>query len=188
MRKERITRRGERASGVEENYLPVLDLIGYLSRAARLHDDISTGNLKLSSGLRLLANALRPYTNRSIRELGELLAEGKSLDREETSSKKITATLLANISEISHSDIQNILEDENYSKSQLVELAVARFTIPPSQLSRLNRSSVLESIRIAVDHERSLDVISQEARRGGANRSSRGEEKSSHANNGVPIP
>ena len=172
MRKERTTRRGERASGVGENDLLVSDLIGYLSRAARLHDDISTGNLRLSGGLRLLANALRPHTNRSIRELDEILAERKSLDKKETSSKKITATLPANINTISHSDIQNILEDENYTKNQLVELAVARFNIPPSQLNRLNRSGVLESIRTAVDHEKSLDVISQEAQRGGASRSS----------------
>ena len=172
MKKERTKRPGECTSCVEENNLPVSDLIGYLSRAARLHNDISTGNLKLSNGLRLLAKALRPHTNRSIRELAELLAERQALDREETSSKKITATLPANISSSSHNEIQNILDDENYTKNQLVELAVARFSIPPSQLSRLNRSGVLESIRTAVDHEKSLDVISQQARRGGASRSS----------------
>ena len=172
MSKERTTPQGELTSRAEENSLAVSDLIGYLSRAARLHHDIHTGNLELSSGLRLLAKALRPHASRSVHELAGLLVERKSSDRREKSSKQRTTTLPANLSSISHKDIENILSDENYRKSQLVELGVARFSISYSQLIKLNRSDVLESIRTAVDHERSLDVISQEARRGGAGRSS----------------
>ena len=171
MRKKRTPLPKERTSTEEEKSLPVSQLIGYLSRAAQLHNDVSTGNVKLSSGLRQLSKALRPHAHRSIGELAELLAERKSKSRRQITSKRIVATLPANLKSISHKEIESILCDENYNKNQLVELAVTRFGIPNAQLKRLKRGDVLESIRMAIDHERSLDVISQEARRGGESRS-----------------
>ena len=62
--------------------------------------------------------------------------------------------------------IERILDDEGYTKLQIVELGVQRFGISRSKLDRLNKKDALESVRAALGHEKSLDVISIEARKG----------------------
>lgn len=155
----------------KESSLKVKDLVRYLSVLVKLHGNEKTGNLELSEGLRELTKALRPYASRSVFELVDALRPKRQLPDHITSSGRKVA-LPMNLRSIPSNQVENILADGNYLKIQLVQLGVHRFGIPESKLVRLDRRGVLDSIRAALDHERSLDVISDQARRSGTSRMS----------------
>ena len=148
----------------KDNYLSVGDLIQYLSRLEKLYKDDKTGNPKLSEGLRELVKALRPYMRLSIVDLTGALGEEKRSLRDNFSSQKAREPLPPDLETIPCDGIESII-GRKYSKVQLVELGARRFRISRSKLMRLDREGVLASIRSALDHEMSLDVISREARR-----------------------
>ena len=166
MRKEQAKSREETHHEPQHNHLVVGDLIHYLSHLAKLHGDDKTGNPKLREGLQELVKVLRPYTRRSILDLAGALREPKRPCRHGSSSGRAKESLPADLETIPCDRIENII-NRKYSKVQLVELGVRRFGISQSKLVSLDRDGVLASIRSALDHERSLDVISREARRGG---------------------
>lgn len=147
------------------------DLVRYLSSLATLNRDSRTGNLDLGSSLRELANALRPHSHRSVRELAVVIGEGVSRTRKPT-PRADKATLPGDLQALSEQGVIEILKNQDYTKPQLIELGFQRFGISQSRLKRLTKDEVCESIRAALNHEKSLGVISQEARRGGDKRSS----------------
>ena len=158
-------------SDVQRSALKVRDLVRFLSALAKLYGNDRTGNAEMSEGLRQLARALRAHADRSVHDVVDVLRPQQRVDRR-TSMARAETMLPQDLSSISSGEIERILSDGSYRKAQLVELGVRRFGIPHSKLVRLNRSAVQESIRAALDHERSLVVISQEARRTGTNRAS----------------
>lgn len=151
-----------------EGRLLVDDLIRYLSRLAVLNKEGRTGNPELSDGLGQIAKALRPYADRSIAELADLV---RSIpDRPRISSGREKASLPSNLESLSQVEIKKILDDDRFTKSQLIEMGERRFGIPRSRLMRLCKEDTVESIRAALDHERTLDFISAEAQRVGQDR------------------
>ena len=156
----------------QANYLLVDDIVRYLSRLANLYSEAKTGNSELSDGLRQLVNALRPYSNRPVPDLADIIREATLRRFRETSPKKIKAILPSNLESLPPQEVEKILDDENYTKDQVINLGVKRFGISYAKLTRLGKKNVLESIRAALNHEKSLDVISKEAQRGGEMRSS----------------
>lgn len=171
MRDDQLRPNSEHESDTRERPLLIEDLVRYLSRLAALNREPRTGNVDLSDGLRELANALRPHSYRSIRELSDVVAESV-LKTRKPSPRDAKATLPSDLRTLSEQGVDEILEGRSYTKLQLVELGVQRFGISRSRLVRLTKDEVCESVRAALNHERSLGVISQEARRGGDQRSS----------------
>jgi len=171
MKDEQQRKDSEHESYTQECILLVGDLVRYLSSLATLNKDPRTGNADLRDGLRVLSNALRPHSNKSIRELSDVLGEGVSRTQKPTTSAA-KATLPGDLRVLSEQGVDEILKNRSYTKQQLVELGVQRFGISQSRLMRLKKDEVCESVRAALNHERSLGVISQEARRGGDKRSS----------------
>lgn len=149
----------------QDDHLSVGDLIYYLSHLAKLHGNDKIGNPNLSEGLRELVRALRPYARRSIVDLADALKEEKRSYRHNFPSGKVKESLPSDLETIPYDRIESIIS-RKFSKVQLVELGVRRFGISQSKLKALDRDGVLASIRSALDHEMSLDVISREARRG----------------------
>ena len=158
-------------SKIQYRNLAVRDLVKFLSRLANVHRDEKTGNLELSEGLRQLVNALRPHADRSIDDLAVIFQGQTPSGSNKKPATERRATLPSDLGSTTPAIIEEILGDSTYTKDQLVELGVGRFSISRSKLTRLNRGEILETIRAALDHEKSLDVISQEARRGGIIRS-----------------
>ena len=154
--------------GHPEERLLIDDLIRYLSRLADLNREGRTGNPEWSNGMRQMARALRPHADLSIAEFADLL-RGIS-DHSRVPSGKEKAALPPNLKSLSQPDIEKILGDDRFTKSQIIELGTGRFGIPRSKLARSCKQDAVESIRAALDHERTLDLISAEARRGGENR------------------
>ncbi len=166
--KEDVTRREE-----DKNQgLRIGDLVKYLSALARLQADSKTGNMELSDVLKKLAKGLRSHANRPVSQLPEIFVEGIMPQEVSRSFRVDKPVLPPNLDQLSHADVEELLLSPELGKVQLIELGVERFKISASRLARSNRESVIEIIRAAVDHEKSIGAISQEARRGGTTRSS----------------
>lgn len=152
--------------------LLVNDLVRYLSRLVNLYSDTKTGNPALSDGLRQLVNALRPHSKRPVPELVDMIREPSLRRLHKTSSKRVKVLLPSDLEALSLEEVEKILDDEDYTKDQVVQLGVQRFGMSSSELVRQGKKNVLEAIRAALNHEKSLEVISMEARRAGQMRSS----------------
>ena len=79
--------------------------------------------------------------------------------------------LPANLESLPLNEVEKILNNRDYIKAQLAELGEKRFGISRSELLRRGRGGVLGSIHVALENERTLKIIAQEARRVGALRS-----------------
>ena len=157
---------------VPENQLLVADVVRYLLGLAKLHEHDKTGNRELSEGLRCVAQVLRPYANCSVIGLSDTIKKKSSAVNSKISSNKAESVLPSELESISQEDIERILDDESYTKQQVAELGARRFGISRSKLERLRKKDAQDSVRAALEHEKSLDVISREASRGGKARSS----------------
>ena len=124
--------------------------------------------MQLGRALQLLSDGLKPYGYLEIAELLELLE--KLIVKSDAVRKRAiqSETVMAHdLRSMSQEDVQAILDQEYFTKKQLVELGSERFGISRGKLIRLRKKDALESIRGALEHEKSLDVISIEARRAG---------------------
>ena len=157
---------------VREDPLLIKDLAQYLSRLATLMRDPRTGNMDISNGLRDLARALRRHSKRPIHELSDIMKDVGPRNRGKQSAKQPKAVLPSELTTLSIEEVDDILSNPVYTKPQLIELGTKRFGVSKSKLSRLKKDDVRESVRSALNHEKSLDAISREARRGGQKRSS----------------
>ena len=79
-------------------------------------------------------------------------------------------TLPENLAALECDEVGRVLGDEKYLKSQIVELGASRFSISRSKLTKLPKPDAIASIRAALDHERSLAAISNQAHIAGQRR------------------
>jgi hypothetical protein len=155
----------ERDSSVaHDSSLTVDDLIKYLSRLASLNGEYRTGNQDLSDGLQELARALRPHAGRTVSDFADQMKEMSR--RPEATASKRKATLPASLESLSRDEIERMLNSENYTKTQIMEIGNRRFGIPESKLARASKKDALTTVAAALDHERSLEVIARQAGRG----------------------
>ena len=155
----------ERDSSVaHDSSLTVDDLIKYLSRLASLNGEYRTGNQDLSDGLQELARALRPHAGRTVSDLADQMKEMSG--RPEATASKRKATLPASLESLSREDIEKMLNSENCTKAQIMEIGTRCFGIPESRLARASKKDALTTVAAALDHERSLEVIARQAGRG----------------------
>ena len=165
------SKRAQPFHNAEESQVLVTDIVGYLSGLAKLHEAEKTGNIGLSVGLRHLAEALRPYANAPVSELSAALKQNALRETSRRSSTRPRATLPAALESLEQTEIEGILNNDNYTKDQIAELGVKRFGISRSKLSRLRKRDAQDSIRAALENKKALDVISREARVSGRARS-----------------
>ena len=151
-----------------KNQFLVKDILQYLSSLAKLNDVEKVGNPELSEGLRELVDALRPYGKRPVRELASALKETKPANDRRTSSRESKANLPSDLESVCSKEIEEILDNNDYTKSQIAELGYKRFGISKSRLERSRKEDAKQAIRTALANEKTLDVISQQARKSGA--------------------
>ena len=162
----------------QETPILVGDVAQYLSGLAKLHRQNKTGNIGLSNGLQELSNALRPYAEYPVAELSNAIKiQNASPSVPKTASRKATAhrvrmALPTNLESVSQSDIEEILDNDHYTKQQIAELGFRRFGISNPMHPRLPKEAARRSVRSAMDNERTLDVISKMARKAGKARAS----------------
>lgn len=56
------------------------------------------------------------------------------------------------------------------TKNKLIEIGFNEFGIPKSKLKSLKKQHVIDSIKAAIDHNLSLDIITKQAKIAGENR------------------
>ena len=151
-------------SSLHEESLLIDDLVRYFSQLASMNGEYRTGNQELSVGLRQFAKALRPHADLTVSEFVDQIK--KISNRNQASPKEQRATLPPDIESVSQQEIEDMLGSDRYTKTQMIEVGIRRFGIPRSKLERSNKKDVLNSIFAALNHEKSLDVISKEASRG----------------------
>ena len=146
------------------------DLANRLARWAAVERDERMGNPSFSVGLTLLVGCLKRHKARPVTDLADLRLEygDGSPGRE---PRKPPLELPDQLDSLEWDQVIAILDNEGYQKKQLVELGERRLGIPRSKLSRLRRDDAIASIRAALDNERSLSVIGQQARLAGQRRS-----------------
>ena len=157
-------------NGQTSNGLLVGDILRYLSRLADLQRDSQTGNPSVSDGLHCLVKALRPHRTRTVEDLPALLSSIGPSRSPKPSPKKPQVPLPKNLAALECDEVERVLRNEKYLKSQIVELGASRFSISRSKLTRLPKPDAIASIRAALDHERSLTAISNQAHIAGQRR------------------
>ena len=150
-----------------ESQVLVRDVSQYLSGLARINESGKTGNPVLSESLRHIVRALHPYSDCPVHELARTLKGARSATYRKPSVRKTKASLPPDLESLRLEDIEEILNDDGYTKAQLAELGCRRLGIPPSSLQKLRKADGLSSIRAAIEHEKSLDVISRQAQKSG---------------------
>ena len=155
----------KRGHGESSSELGVADMARYLSRLASLEQDDLTGNAELSRSLKSLSRALKPYSGLSMSELTKLIKNGKQpVATKRTSATRVNPNLPEGVESLSLDEVEDFLGDEKHTKGLLVELGFRRFGISRSKLERLPKAEALESVYAALEHEKSLEAISREAR------------------------
>ncbi len=151
-----------------KNELLVGDVVRYLDGLAKIHGGEKIGNPELSVGLQQVVRALRPYSDLPVMELTGALGGRKPGGR---NAKAVPGNaeeyVMPDVESLSQEDVAGILDSENCDKRQIVDLGALRFGISRSKLERLSKKDALDSVRSALEHEKSLDAISREAKRSG---------------------
>ncbi len=153
---------GDQPAITSQSTISPLELARFLAQLANLYASPDYGNPQLSLALRELASAIRrkePASTRGNRSKDEALRE-------------ISPERLDELRALGPESIVAFLADESKTKTELLGLASARFSMPVSQLKRMRIDEVRQAINAALLHESSIAILSAEAGRDGANRSS----------------
>jgi len=142
--------------------LSALEVGRFLKQLSVSMRDGRTGNLMLSQALLDLSNALigEKYTLPGVAGRRFIEQGGFEFDDGLDFTNLTTAA------------IQQALADPELPKAQLIILGTDRFGIARSRMEKLPREEIVKLITAAAQHEESLSLISEEARKGGQTRSS----------------
>ena len=150
-------------TGAETRDIVVDDVLRCLSAVAEMQQDTRTGNVAFAHAIRIFMDALKPHRSLPVPDLIELIDGLSAPKGPERAQRKPPVELPADLTTLQESAVERVLADDRYLKSQLAELGFQRFGISRSRLCRLTKMEAVEAIRGALEHERSLDAISQQA-------------------------
>ena len=161
------------ADGIDSEMRDIVvdDILRCLSAVAEIQRDTRTGNAAFARAIRIFADALKPHRSLPIPDLIELIAGLSAPKGPERSQRRPPVELPSDLTKLPEPAVERVLADDRYLKSQLAELGFQRFGISRSRLCRLTKIEAVEAIRGALEHERSLDVIAQQAETAGKRRS-----------------
>lgn len=87
------------------------------------------------------------------------------------SPRNTRLVLPTDLERLSYDEVEQVLDDERYTKRQIAELGFRRFGIPEKSILRARKDDAVMSVRAAVTNERILDAIAEQARKAGMMRS-----------------
>lgn len=131
------------------------DVGRYLKHLASLNRDPLTGNVAMSEALlEISAILIAAKAAPAAKTLSEFTAQS-TFDFEED----------FDFQSLSLDKVREILAKENLTKSDLTIVGTERFGIAKSRMDRAPRDEIIKMISSAMQHEESLAIISEEARR-----------------------
>ena len=174
MKNKQLKPKEKLKADVHETPILVRDVAWYLAGLAKLHDSETIGSSQLSEGLRQVADALRPYGKLPVSELGNAIkVKPASTNVTNGASSRITSwhchqTWNLWLTKMSRRYWTTTITPS----SRCPNSASNAFGISKSMLQRLRKEDAKRSVRSALDNERTLDVISEMARKAGKARAS----------------
>jgi septum formation topological specificity factor MinE len=138
------------------------DVGRYIRGLASLNRDSLTGNPELSEALFRLAGVLT-----AAKALPAHEAAQRALDQDELQFEDEL-----DFEDLELEQVKSLLDSADTSKAFLLILAVERLGMARSRLEKMPREEIVRVLQAAVQHEESLSIISEEARRGGEKRAS----------------
>lgn len=147
--------------------LLVKDVLKHLSGLAKLYSDGSTGNADMGDGVGHVVNALRPYADSPVAELESVIAKRKLSSVSRAKPRKPQAELPMELESLGRSEVEAILGDDAYTKLQVAELGRRRFGLSQPALARSRKEDAIQSVWAALEHEKSLEAIAEEAEKAG---------------------
>ena len=143
--------------------LSASDVGRYLSRLASLNRDPKTGNPALGVALKELSDYLLASNASTVLNALPKADHGKEPEPEEFFDEAST---------LSKEEIISRLENDTTDRKQLVIIGAVRFGIPNSRLQKLSREDLTRALLSAIEHEQSIEILSDEAKIGGQKRES----------------
>lgn len=135
----------------------------YLSKLSSLNRNEKTGNLALSHSLDVLSSFL-------IQSRAELITD--ALPKMQSDKAKKTDLPEGDIASWTKEDVVSHIETPTTTRQQLISIGKARFGIPSSRLQKLSREEILRALFAVIEHEQSIEILSDQAKIGGENRNS----------------
>lgn len=144
--------------------LTAAELGRYLKRMSSIQKDAQTGNLALSEALQELGAFLTASKAKTVEEALTVAERQAHLE--------LPVEPQPLYQDIALTEITSLLEREFITRDELIILGAKRFGIPESKLKQLSRETILKTIRSALEHEESIEILSDEASKGGQKRTS----------------
>jgi hypothetical protein len=151
-----------------DSRMSTLEIARFLKRLSAFYRDPRTGNARLADALGELASALSTHSDLPLREA----LSSANFSAYVTPPQREMFSESGPLRDLSLERVEEILSGDEWSKMDLIRLGTERFAISRSRLERLSKAEVADAIRSALRNEESLKIISQQAERGGTNRSS----------------
>lgn len=130
------------------------DVARYLKGLATLHQNPRLGSPAMAAALIEISEVLAKERFKKADDVLETHLQQEHFEFETE----------VDFSVLSLDQVTDILARKDMSKSELVIIGTDRFGIPKSRLERSTRDDVIDVISAAVAHEKSLSILSQEAR------------------------
>lgn len=131
------------------------DVGRYVKHLAALHRDPLTGNPAMSEALSEIADILMSGKAAPARRVLEDHVSQKGFEFEQDTD----------LHSLPLDDVKTLLSRADLTKSDLVMVGSERFGIAKSRMDRIPREEIVSAISSAIQHEESLSIISEEARR-----------------------
>lgn len=152
---------------INDSSLIVADITRYLLSLARIHADETTGNAKLSNGLRSVVAALRRFRAYPVADLEAMLGKPIRVARNGSSHSSDAPSLPSDLASATYNEVERILENPLFTKQQLAELGFQRFGISRPHIIKLRKKDALFTIGRSLANEKTLDMIERRAREAG---------------------
>jgi len=142
-------------SKARRKHITSADVGRYLKHLAVLNRDPLTGNVALSDALQ---------------EIAAVLIAAKAAPAKKTLENHLTQNKFDFEDEVDFhtlplDKVREILARPDLTKSDLATVGSERFGIAKSRMDRIPREEIVKTITSAMEHEESLSIISEEARR-----------------------
>jgi hypothetical protein len=158
-----VTKAPTRQATGKKKPVTAADVGRYLRSLALLNRDATFGN---------------PHLSEALGKLGKALIEQKAAPFDAVAGAVVHEQLPelfpddAVWAKLSLDDVKRRLRRPTITKSEMQLIGIKRFGIAKSRLSKLPMDQVAAAVEAAIQHEESLAIISEEAKRGGYQRSS----------------
>lgn len=136
-------------------HITAADVGRYLKHLAAINRDPLTGNVAMSDALNEIAAILIAAKAAPATKTLENFTEQRKFDFEEEFDCQ-TLPL---------EKVREIIERPDLTKSDLATIGTERFGIAKSRMDRVPREEIVKMIASAMQHEESLNIISEEAKR-----------------------